>query len=276
MKIQFIGTGSAFTMENWQTNLLVKRNDRNMLIDAGGDVRWALKDVGMSYKDIDAVYISHLHTDHIGGVEYLGFNSYFDPSVEEKIQFIANNELVRDSWKCVLSGGLLSVQGKRMTLIDYFDILAIKKNGKFLWEDIECRIVQSVHIMDGYAIVPSFGLMMTDPDTSKTIFYTADTQFNPNQILDFYKQADLIIQDCETTPFKSGVHANWSDLCTLSEDIKAKMILVHYQDNVIASAAAGISTEWGDKAKEAGFPKVGKNYGFVPKGWTLDTEKWFK
>ena len=48
--------------------------------------------------------------------------------------------------------------------------------------------------------------------------------------MDFYKQADLIIQDCETTPFKSGVHANYSELVTLPLEIKTKMMLLHYQD----------------------------------------------
>ena len=52
------------------------------------------------------------------------------------------------------------------------------------------------------------------------------------QIMDFYKQADFIVHDCETTPFKSGVHANYLDLKTLPPEIKGRMILAHYSDKV--------------------------------------------
>ncbi len=286
MKIGFAGTGSAFTMKNFQTNTLIERNGKYLLIDAGMDIRFSLAEMGLSYKDIDALYLTHLHADHIGGVEWLAFTTYFDPSVENKITLIGNNELIRELWHNSLKGGLKSIQGKRTVLNDYFDVQMIKKNGKFVWEDIEFHIVQSVHIMDEYAIVPSFGLMIHDPDTNKKIYYTGDTQFNPNQIMDFYRQADLIIQDCETTPFKSGVHANFLDLITLDDSIKEKMILQHYQDNVLEDpqqdnsdglSGCGINSPWNTSAGTSGFRTWDDRcYGFVPKGFVLDTKKLFK
>lgn len=285
MKIGFAGTGSAFTMKNFQTNTLIENNGKYLLIDAGMDIRFSLATMGLSYKDIDALYITHLHADHIGGVEWLAFTTYFDPSVKEKITLIGNNELIRELWNNSLKGGLKSIQGKRTILNDYFDVQMIKRNGKFVWEDIEFHIVQSVHIMDEYAIVPSFGLMIVDPITKKKIYYTGDTQFNPNQIMDFYKQADLIIQDCETTPYKSGVHANFLDLITLDDDIKDKMMLTHYQDNVLEDpdqgtdklSGCGINAGWDSSAGGAGFRTWNdKNYGFIPKGFVFDVTKYFR
>ena len=43
----------------------------------------------------------------------------------------------------------------------------------------------------------------------------------------FYRVADVVYQDCETSPFKSGVHAHYEDLKTLPGDIKSKMHLCH-------------------------------------------------
>jgi len=269
MKIIFAGTGSAFTMENYQTNTVIQRNGKNLLIDAGMDIRFSLRDVGMSHKDIDALYITHLHSDHVGGVEWLAFITFFDPSVTKKVKLYGNSDLIYDMWNNTLQGGLASIQARQMHLEDYFDVNPILPNSGFEWEGIQFEIVQSVHIMNKYAIVPSYGLMIKDPDSGLTFYYTGDTQFNPNQIMDFYKQSDVIIQDCETYPFKSGVHANFLDLVTLDEDIKAKMMLTHYQDKILDTEQFG---KWKATAEGAGFKCWDGNYcGFITQGNTLDS-----
>lgn len=40
-----------------------------------------------------------------------------------------------------------------------------------------------------------------------------------------------LIQDCETSPFMSGVHAHYNELKTLDKATKAKMVLI-YQEEV--------------------------------------------
>jgi len=251
MKIKFIGTGSAFTLKNFQSNIIIEENGKRLLLDAGGDIRFSLKAAGLSYKDIDSCYISHLHADHCGGIETLAFCTFFDPSVKEKIKLFGSGELLRRGWEDSWKGGLESVQGKLLGLEDFFNVHTVKPNSSFMWEGIKFDLVQSIHIMNGYCIVPRYGLMITPPN-KRVVFWTADCQFCPHQILDFYKQADLIIQDCETTPFKSGVHANYLDLATLSDEVKQKMMLIHYQDNVIDDECH-ITEEWLTKASQNGF-----------------------
>jgi hypothetical protein len=112
--------------------------------------------------------------------------------------------------------------------------------------------------------------MIKPPDSNKTIFWSADCQFCPAQIMDFYKQADLIIQDCETMPFKSGVHANFLDLITLPEDIKKKMILIHYNDNILDNNGQ-INPDWIEKENNAGF-----SFGFATKGQEFDINEILK
>jgi len=253
MEIIFLGTGSAFTQKNNQTNFLIKQNNKYLLIDAGSDIRFSLTKAHLSYKDIDALYISHLHADHAGGVENLAFCTYFDPSCkDDKIQLFGNNDLLRKGWNNTWKGGLESIQGKLLSLEFFFDVNMIKLNGSFIWESLEFKLVQSVHIMNGYFIVPSFGLIITDNVTKKQIFFTTDVQFCPHQILDFYKAVDYIIQDCETYPFKSGVHAHYDELKTLPEQIRNKMYLVHYNDNIMDDQGT-VTEEWEKAARSDGF-----------------------
>ena len=83
MNIIFAGTGSAFNLDSYQTNTIIQRNGKNLLIDAGSFAPLALRDIGMNYKNIDAIYVTHLHNDHVGGLEYLAFTTYFDPERPE-------------------------------------------------------------------------------------------------------------------------------------------------------------------------------------------------
>ena len=72
MRLIFLGTGSAFTLENYQSNMLVEAQEGLLLIDCGGDARHSLARRGWTALDITDIYISHLHADHIGGLEWLG------------------------------------------------------------------------------------------------------------------------------------------------------------------------------------------------------------
>ena len=250
MKLTFIGSGSAFSLQNYQSNMILRADDGTiLLIDCGADARFALRDLGFTYKDIDNVYISHLHSDHVGGLEWLGFTRKFDPLCTKPKLYISRY-IKNDLWSNVLSGGMLSLQGEVADLDTYFEVDSISKNQGFTWKDINFQLIQAVHIMSGFHIVPSFGLLFTINGIST--FLTTDMQFSPTQITDFYKKADLIFHDCETSPYKSGVHAHYSELCTLPMEFKQKMWLYHYQDGELPDAQSD------------GF------LGFVQKGQTFD------
>jgi ribonuclease BN (tRNA processing enzyme) len=188
MKLTFLGTGSAFTMKNWQTNMLMEFDDGyKLLIDCGGDIRFALAEYELSYLDINGVYVSHLHADHIGGLEWLAFTTYFDPRYADRPDLFISEFLVDDLWTRSLSGGLASLQGKRNTIERFFAVHAVEKNGAFRigppTNSPEFHLVQTVHFVNGFTFELSFGLLFeVGPEV---VFITTDTQFAPHQIKDF-------------------------------------------------------------------------------------------
>lgn len=236
MKLVFLGSGSAFTVgsDNYQSNMILEApNGKRLLIDCGSDVRHSLFEQGLTYKDIQDVYISHLHADHVGGLEWLAFTTKFDPSCQKKIRLHISELLVEMLWNQVISGGL-SCLVETATISTFFDVIPIPNNGYFMWEKIKCEIIQTIHTMSGCMINPSFGLLLNIND--KVVFITTDTQLAPTQILDFYHKAYIIFQDCETTPNKSGVHAHYDDLVHLDEKVKEKMWLYHYSPGPLPDA----------------------------------------
>lgn len=242
-QIQFLGVGNAFTMPpdgdmnkcDWQSNLLViAENGKKLLLDCGSDVRFSLAQAGHALAEIDAIYVSHAHADHIGGLEWVAFSTFFNPQLSRPKLFCADT-IEKPLWDESLKGGLNSIEGRFTTMTDYFDVRRIPENGHFVWEGIRFDMIQVVHFMSERVIEPSYGLMIYEDGASGApkVFWTSDTQHNPNQIKVFYEQADLILHDCETSPFPSGVHAHYKlggggGLISLPDEVKDKMVLYHY------------------------------------------------
>ncbi len=234
MKIKFLGVGSAFTTADYyQSNmLLTARSGRKMLIDCGSDIRFALGECGFRLKyfgrEIDAIYVSHLHADHIGGLEGVAFNTLFDVHSPPCKLFVPES-LVKDLWNHSLKGGLMCVQDKEMDINDYFACSPITEGGPFQWEGISFSLVKMLHTGEGCKNPYSFGLVITDE--ARSIFISTDTQFRPGLLEEIAERVDLMFHDCETQRSPSGVHAHFDDLCTLPPGLKQKMWLYHYQPN---------------------------------------------
>ena len=236
LKLTFLGSGSAFTVgfKNYQSNVLLEIAQDSLLIDAGSDIRHSLYELDHSYLNIKNIYVTHLHGDHTGGLEWLALTSYFTPSYEGKPTLFISEQLKDDLWNKCLSGGLSTLSNAQATLSTYFDVKPIKHHEGFTWHSIHFTLVQTVHYYNDYELMPSFGLIFTY--NKKRIFFTSDTQSAPEQLLSFYEEADIIFHDCETNTVKSGVHANYVDLMQLPAHIKKKMWLYHYNPGDLPNA----------------------------------------
>ena len=180
VKLIVLGTGSAFTLEYYQSNMLIEGAEGRLLIDCGGDVRHSLAAQGLNALDITDVYISHLHTDHIGGLEWLGLVSYFvrtrnDPSAKPRLYL--HQSLVEDLWHS-LHGGMGTIEGHVADLSTYFDLRPIGRNGCFTFSGSEFQTVQVVHYYDGYEIVPTYALLFECNAITVFITFSAGQSLN--------------------------------------------------------------------------------------------------
>ena len=226
MKITFIGSGSAFTTNNYHSNILVTSNNKNLLVDCGSDARFALKDAGYSYTDIDSIFVSHLHADHIGGLEWLGLTNKFVSLQHKRPKIISHKNVLNTLWQHCLSGGMETIDTELATLETFFMPQYLDYPGGFKWENVDFQLVKTYHVRNNHQLMDSYGLFFTNG--RKHVFLTTDTRLVFEEFLPYYEQSDIIFHDCETQVNKSDVHAHYSELVLLPPEIKNKMWLYHY------------------------------------------------
>lgn len=234
-QLVFLGIGGAFVMPQrvpgggwdcvWQSNLLLQTGYTNILLDCGTDIRFALAEQGLSERDINGAYVSHTHADHCGGLEWLAFNTKFDPGRESIPVLIATHEVLSDLRRSVLPG-LSPVDGRDAELRDFFmEVQVGEKPTSIGGGGVAITPVRAVHVHGVPDQKFSFGLFIQGP--GRKVFWTSDCMFQPDTLMPWYEKADLVLHDCEIG-LKSGVHAHLDDICTLPQDVREKMILYHY------------------------------------------------
>ncbi len=71
MRLQFIGCGDAFgSGGRFNTCLHLVGRDVNALIDCGASSLVALNRLGVRRQEIDAIFVTHFHPDHFGGLPF--------------------------------------------------------------------------------------------------------------------------------------------------------------------------------------------------------------
>lgn len=264
-----------FYLPKWQSNFLIefdmpsKRGKRpyRLLLDAGGDVRHALNGLGLTSSDIDGVYISHPHNDHIGGMEYLAlttfFNPFYTPPKQEwlKNQFIADKLFLEHEWwpvppgntkpdlfihrkvlsplKRAVGPGLDTLQGvPNVSLETYFDIKVLGKqeNGQtksHLFQDGDGQWtltpIFAMHVISSSEEMPSYGISLQHSSGYNILMPTDIQSIMPPQLESHYRRANRIYMDCETAQFPSGVHPHITDLIkNMDKETQKKCFLYHY------------------------------------------------
>lgn len=249
MKLHFLGSGGGLCSpkDNYHSNMMfvVDNNtgsESYLGFDCGFHWQHASEEAGYDVKDIDGFYVSHLHDDHAGCLGYVGFKRFFGtfPFGEDRPKLFANVEVADELWSKYLAAAMESVQDRRNSLDQYFDVERIKPNGSFVWRNTKFDLIQTVHVVDDRRIKPSYGIIFET--NNKSVFITGDTQFAPNQLLTFYQRSDWIFQDCELAEYPNSVHAQYHELVKLPEDVKKKMWLYHNdgsKPDAIADGFAG-------------------------------------
>ncbi len=248
LEIFFIGTGSAFAKTHYQTNFLIIKGDKHVLVDFGTTGPVALEaTAGLQVPDIEVFLPTHSHSDHIGGVECLALmNRYVGIKFldKPKLTMLINEPYEKVLWEMSLRGGMewneVNGEGKRLGFSDFFDVVrpTLKTSvPREIWEvnygDIHIELFLTNHIPEqapsSEEAFITYGLFVDN-----RIFISGDTKFD-RELIDMYaSRSEWMFHDSQINP--NPVHACLPELKTLPKEITEKMFLMHYPDNAQANA----------------------------------------
>ena len=224
MKIDVLGCGSAFS-SLWTTSFVIESNNKRLLLDCGTDIRHSANQNGLKPTDFDVVYISHIHSDHVAGLEWLAFNP---------LTLFAHISYKKYLMQYIEEVMCRSIKNSKPS--DFFNLCFVQ-NG-FSWQDLYLELIPNEHSSD----MISYGILIGD----KVYFSTDSKKFNQKG-----SSAELIFHDCETGKTFTGLHSRYEDLVKLPEKIKSKIKLVHYNDNPSQNA---------EKDGFLGFAQIGETF----------------
>jgi ribonuclease BN (tRNA processing enzyme) len=232
MDILALGVGEAFAKTLYQTNYRISPAEGEpFLLDFGHTAPRALHALGIDLRAAPRVLISHLHGDHIGGLEELGFSGYFHWG--ERPRLYLPEDLLGELWDHALSAAMTqrltgsAGEGFQATLNTYFDVTALAGGRPFLLGSAEITPFPTPHV----AGRPSWGFRIHDRATGKTALFTCDSCFEPANLEALGADANLIFHDCQFAANGAHIHATLEELLTLPTMWQERILLVHYGDD---------------------------------------------
>jgi len=212
----FLGVGNAWNYKDGNCSALLQFNNTNLLLDCGHTVPANL-DKLMSLNHLENIWISHMHGDHIYGLEEVAFKNKFLYN-GRMINLYVQEEILPWLKQC-LEGTLRFGEEGILKLEDYFNIITYKSFFEINGEMFSVERNQHINTM------PSFALR------GDNFIYTADTKFVN------WTQQDLngikyIFHDTQLLKFGKDVHATLPELVKLPIDIRMKIYCMHYSDQM--------------------------------------------
>jgi ribonuclease Z len=198
IKVSLLGTGTPKpSMERFGPSILVQAGGEMLLFDAGRGCLQRLTQLNLSYQKINALFLTHLHSDHIVGLPDLWLTGWltsrrgipllvFGPMGTGKMVEYLQKAFEYDI-KIRVEDDKASAEGSRLLVHEIQEGIIYEKNGvKVLAFEV-----------DHYPIVPAFGYRIEYKGHS--VVLSGDTRYSQN-LIKYARGTDLLIHEVVIAP----------------------------------------------------------------------------
>ena len=236
-----LGVGDTFSERHHSSALLLICDGFYLAVDCPDMYRAVLRSAAelcgraLSVTDVDHVLITHVHGDHMNGLEGLAFFKHFAEG--KRLGLATSPDLRATIWdeRLKASMGVLwdGQQFREKTFDDYFEHTALPWSDDARIGPFRVRTRRTVHH------VPTSALLVEA--AGRILGYSSDTAFDP-ELIAFLEPADLIIHETNHGP----AHTPYASLAALPAALRARMRLIHYSDGFDVGASNILALREGD------------------------------
>ena len=223
LALRFLGVGNARASELGSASAVLEISGQpSLLIDCGPRT---LDDFRANYpvELPPAVFVTHLHLDHIGGIEQLFYRAYF--TRRGQVSLFVPADLVAPLHAKLANAPFILSEGGA----NFWDAFRLVVVGDWFWhEDLLFSVFPVRH--SGHRA--AFGLAL-----GGSFFYSSDTRPIPELVDLHAANGEIVFHDCGL--HSSPAHAGLSDvLLEYPVALRPRLVAYHYE-----SAAAGLEIE---------------------------------
>lgn len=198
LQLNFLGVGGSGGMDQGSAAAVLEIDGQpSLLIDCGQEVpqRFAAE-----YGCLPpAVYITHVHMDHVSGLEALFFSAWFDVSRNDPVVLFAPADIVPALQQRLVAERSPLAEGG-VNFWDAFRLVPVAEG--FWWQHRWYDVLPVRHHRPGFG----FGLRL-----GGSFVFTGDTRPIPELLARYASGGEIVFHDCR--PDGNPSHSGWDELC---------------------------------------------------------------
>ncbi len=253
--LRLFGAGGAFSRRYGTTcSMITLPSGLRWLIDCGRQAPDQICAAGLRWHDIEGQIITHVHGDHVFGLEDFAFVRYYEGhrglrSVREggsRPKFIAHTAVQAEVWETLGPAlrYLPGVQGNPAagTLGHYFEIIDVhgyepaRTNPWRHAEAFECGELRlTAREADHVPGKPATSLeiaVSSDAHDDRIAWWSGDSTVNVARLVAIEPRTSILFHDCTFVEYPGQVHGSFALLESLPEPVRNKLVLMHHEDDI--------------------------------------------
>src|SRR5262245_36595591 len=185
-----LGVGDTFSEKHHTTSVLLVCDGFHLAIDCPDVYRSVLRAASeksgrtLSLANIDHVLITHVHGDHMNGLEGVAFFKHF--AENKRLKLVTSNDVRVNIWDERLKASMSSLwngtEFRELGFDDYFDHVPLRWDDAITVGPFSIRARRTIHHVPTSAVFVEAG--------GRSLGWSSDTAFDPDLIA-FLEPADL-------------------------------------------------------------------------------------